>query len=274
MPSAAPPPRLPQPGILLRAWRERRKLSQLDLSCETGISTRHLSFLETGRSLPSRATLLKLCEELALPLRERNRLFLAAGFAPAYPERSLEDPALRAAQSAMQQVLIGIEPNPALVIDSHWTLVASNRFIAPLLTGVAAHLLQPPVNVLRLSLHPEGLAPRIVNLQEWRQHLLERLRRQMQAGDSALIDLMHELRNYPPPRTATSPYNPDAAVIPFQLRLGEEVLNFFGTTMVFGTPLDVTLAELAIETFFPVDAGTASALQRLASTPKDSEVSS
>ena len=174
-------------GTLLREWRQRRRLSQLELAAEAEISTRHLSFLETGRALPSRAMLLQLAEQLNVPLRERNLLLVAGGFAPVFPERPLDDPALRAAQNAVERVLAGHEPYPALAIDRHWNMLAANRSVAPLLAGVAAELLQSPVNVLRLSLHPAGLAPRIANLREWRAHLLARLRRQIDlSGDEAL----------------------------------------------------------------------------------------
>ncbi|HZG66693.1 MAG TPA: helix-turn-helix domain-containing protein, partial [Herpetosiphonaceae bacterium] len=163
----------PQPvGNLLRGWRQRRRMSQLDFACAAGISTRHLSFVETGRSLPSRDMLLHLAEHLEIPLRERNILLIAAGYAPVFPERRLDDPALEAARKAIDLVLAGHAPYPALAIDRHWTLIASNDAVPPLLGGVDPSLLQPPVNVLRLSLHPAGLAPRIANLPEWRAHVL------------------------------------------------------------------------------------------------------
>src|SRR5499426_4537715 len=174
-------------GNLLRKWRERRRLSQLDLACEAEISTRHLSFLETGRSLPSREMVLRLAEQLEVPLRERNVLLIAAGYAPAFPERPLGDPALQSARKAVDLVLAGHEPYPALAIDRHWTLVAANGAVNRLLAGVAAELLAPPINVLRLSLHPDGLAPRIANLAEWRQHLLERLRRQVDVSADPVL---------------------------------------------------------------------------------------
>jgi transcriptional regulator with XRE-family HTH domain len=254
-------------GRLLRKWRQRRKLSQLDLSCESGISTRHLSFLETGRSSPSRNMLLRLCENLDLPLRERNRLFVAAGYAPVYPERPLEHPSLVSARDAMDKLLVGLEPNPALVIDSHWTLISSNRFVPPLLEGAASWLVQPPVNVIRLCLHPEGIAPRIVNLHEWRPHLLERLRRQIDAsGDPVLLELRKEVRRYPEPTPeGRMSVEPDAAIVPLRLAFGDNVFSFLSTTMLFGTPLDITLSELAVECFFPTDTITAERLKELAS---------
>src|SRR5687768_12776775 len=181
-------------GHLLREWRQRRRLSQLDFATEAEISSKHLSFLETGRSQPSRDMLLKLAELLDVPLRERNTLLIAAGFAPMFTERSLDDPALRAAREAVDLVLKGHEPYPALAIDRHWTMLAANRAVAPMLIGIPNALLQPPVNVLRLSLHPEGLAPRIVNLAQWRTHLLARLRRQIDvSADPALVALHDEL---------------------------------------------------------------------------------
>jgi len=251
-------------GDLLREWRQRRRLSQLDLACEADISTRHLSFLETGRARPSREMVLHLAEQLDLSLRDRNDLLVAAGFAPVFPERSLADPALQAARAAMELVLAGHEPYPALAIDRHWTLVASNRAVAPLLAGVEADLLRPPVNVLRLSLHPAGLAPRIANLGEWRAHLLARLRRQIDlAADPVLVALLRELGSYPAPGE-TQDAAPDnaAVVVPLRLAAPDGVLALFSTTTVFGTPLDVTLSELALESFFPADAATAEALRR------------
>src|SRR5215831_17695493 len=185
-------------GEHLREWRQRRHLSQLDLAGDAEISARHLSFVETGRSSPSRDMVLHLAERLDVPLRERNVLLVAAGYAPAYTERSLDDPALAGVRKAVDLVLAGHAPYPALAIDRHWTLVSANEAVAPLLTGVDAELLEPPVNVLRLSLHPAGLAPRIANLPEWRGHLLERLRRQIEvSGDAELARLMAELRAYP-----------------------------------------------------------------------------
>jgi transcriptional regulator with XRE-family HTH domain len=259
---------VPQPvGELLRAWRQRRRLSQLDLSCEAEISTRHLSFLETGRALPSRGMLQKLSEYLDIPLRERNSLLVAAGYAPVYSDRPLAHPDLKPAKSAIDLVLAGHEPYPALAIDRHWNLIASNKAVAPLLTGAAAWLLKPPVNVLRLSLHPEGIAPRIANLPEWRSHLLERLRRQVDSsGDPVLVELFKELRSYPVPDRLVKKSEEDrgmGVVIPLCFAIGDDVLRFLSTTMVFGTPVDVTLSELAIEAFFPADTATAEKLRTL-----------
>lgn len=247
-------------GDLLRGWRERRRLSQLALACDADISTKHLSFLETGRSYPSREMVLRLSRVLALPLRERNEMLHAAGFAAAYPQRALSDPALAAARRAVDLVLRGQEPYPAIAIDRHWTLIAANRAIAPLLEGVDPVLVAPPVNVLRLSLHPRGLAPRIRNLATWRAHLLERLGAQIEAtGDDTLSALMHELRDLPAPAAA-----PDDSLggiaVPLVIETAAGVLNLLSTTTVFGTPVEVTLSELAIESFFPADAATAELL--------------
>jgi transcriptional regulator with XRE-family HTH domain len=254
-------------GEHLRAWRQHRRLSQLDFALEAEISQRHLSFMESGRSQPSRDMVLHLAERLEVPLRERNTLLLAAGYAPVYQERRLDDPALAPARQAIDLVLKGHEPFPALAIDRHWTLVAANQALAPLLAGVAqASLLEPPVNVLRLALHPGGLAPHTANLPEWREHLLERLRRQIaMTGEDRLAELAAELEAYPAPavkRSAARDYG--GIVVPFQLRSEAGLLTFFSTVAVFGTPVDITLSELAIESFFPADAQTADILRRLA----------
>jgi transcriptional regulator with XRE-family HTH domain len=257
--------RHPPVGALLREWRERRRLSQLALACEAEISTRHLSFVETGRSTPSREMLLQLAEQLRVPLRERNRLLTAAGYAPVYGERALDDPEMRVAREAVELVLAGHEPYPALAIDRRWTLVAHNRAIPVLLAGVDPSLLAPPVNVLRLSLHPAGLAPRIVNLRQWREHLLARLRHDIDlSADAVLIDLLAELEAFPC-GADDAPVGPAAkgVVVPLRLRSDAGVLSLISTTTVFGTPLDVTLSELALESFFPADAGTAEMLRRL-----------
>ncbi|MGD9538449.1 MAG: helix-turn-helix domain-containing protein [Alphaproteobacteria bacterium] len=254
-------------GGLLREWRQRRRLSQLDLAVEAEISTRHLSFLETGRARPSREMVLHLAERLDVPLRERNLLLVAAGYAPVFPERPLSDPGLSAARQAVDLVLKGHEPCPALAIDRHWNLIAANDATTRLMAVEDAALLRPPINVLRLSLHPGGLAPRIANLAEWRGHLLERLRRQIEvSADPALVALMKELRGYPAPRAAAPAAKADYTefVIPFRLATDAGVLAFLSTTTVFGTPVDITLAELALETFFPADEATAGRLRRTA----------
>jgi transcriptional regulator with XRE-family HTH domain len=257
-------------GDLLREWRERRRLSQLALALDADVSARHVSFLETGRARPSREMLLRLMEQLDVPLRERNGLLLAAGFAPAFPQRELDDPALATARAVIDRVLAGHEPFPALAVDRHWNLVAANRAVGLLTTGVAPELLQPPVNVLRVSLHPEGMAPRIANLDEWRAHLLARLRRQVeQTADPTLADLVEEIEGYAIKGTANETREPAAEsagitiAVPLRLRTEHGPLAFLSTTMVFGTPVDVTLSELAIEAFFPADAVTAEILPRL-----------
>src|SRR5215471_7688581 len=255
-------------GEHLRGWRQRRHLSQLDLAGEADISPRHLSFVETGRAAPSREMVLKLAERLEVPLRERNVLLVAAGFAPALPQRALDDPALKAAREAINLVLKAHEPNPALAYDRHWNLVSANRMVAPLLEGIPQRLLGQPFNILRLAFHPEALAPRTVNLAEWCGHLLERLHRQCEAtADPELIKLYQDLKSYPIP-ARSGPLPPDNVAIPFKLRHDGEVLSFFSTTMVFGTPVDITLSELALETFFPADDLTAARMRAIAASMK------
>ncbi len=255
-------------GDLFREWRERRRLTQLGLALKADISARHLSFVETGRSTPSREMVLRLAEQLDVPLRERNALLLAAGYAPAFRERPYQDPALIGARQAIEGLLAGHEPYPALAVDRHWNVVAANQAIAPFLRCVAPALQGPPANVLRNSLHPDGMAPRIANLPEWRAHLLARLRRQIdQTGDPVLVDLLRELLGYPAPLGAEQarPAGAGAAVVvPLRFASPAGTLDLISTTMVFGTPLDVTLSELAIETFFPADAATGALLRRLA----------
>lgn len=256
-------------GDYLREWRQRRRMSQLDLACEADISTKHLSFLETGRSQPSREMVLLLAERLSIPLRERNLLLVAAGYAPVFSQRALDDPALQAARRAVDLVLKGHEPYPALAVDRHWSLIAANEALNALIGPVDPALLKPPVNVLRLSMHPAGMAHRVVNFFEWRQHLIARLRHQVDVtGDAVLEDLIREISAYPTPDRATrgpaAKPDPVAVIVPLQLMTDEGVLTFISTTTVFGTPVDVTLSELAIETFLPADAETAAALARMA----------
>jgi transcriptional regulator with XRE-family HTH domain len=251
-------------GAHLREWRQRRHLSQLDLAGDAEISARHLSFVETGRAAPSRDMVLRLAERLDVPLRERNVLLVAAGFAPAFPQRALDDPALKQARQAIDLVLKAHEPNPALAVDRHWNLVSANRMVMPLLEGIAPRLLGQPFNVLRLSFHPEAMAPRTVNLGEWCAHLLERLHRQCEAtADPELIKLYHELKAYPIP-ARSAPLAADNVAIPFKMRLHGDVLSFISTTMIFGTPVDITLSEIAVETFFPADDFTAEKLRAMA----------
>ncbi|MEU0546025.1 helix-turn-helix transcriptional regulator [Nocardia sp. NPDC005978] len=256
-------------GDLLRHWRVTRRLSQLELAGRAETSTRHLSFIETGRSTPSRQMILHLSDELEIPLRERNRMLLAAGYAPVYAEPELDAPAMAPVRTAVRQILAGHEPHPALAVDSAWNMVDANAGIALFLDGVDPALLAAPVNALRLSLHPDGLAPRIINLPEWRGHLFERLQRQIDAsGAPDLIALLAELRSYPGGEQAPGLPEPDQAVVPLRLRLDDRELAFISVTTVFGTPMNVTVAELAIEAFFPADAATATLLrERIAVTP-------
>ena len=260
-------------GDLLREWRERRRLSQLTLALDAEVSTRHLSFLETGRARPSREMVLRLAERMDIPLRERNTMLLAAGFAPVYPERDLDDPALRAARRAVDLVLDGHKPYPAHAVDRYWTLVASNHLARPLLAGVAPELLEPPINVLRLSLHPEGLAPQIVNLGQWRAHILHRLRQQVESSADPMLDaLLTELAGYATPddEGSDAPLRDvyeSGIVVPLRLRTAWGMLALFSTITIFGTPVDVTLSELAIEAFFPANEATGEILRRIAEDP-------
>ncbi|MGZ5999318.1 MAG: helix-turn-helix domain-containing protein [Rhizomicrobium sp.] len=250
-------------GNHLRQWRQRRRMSQLDLASEAEISPRHLSFVETGRSTPSREMILHLSEQLDIPMRERNVLLVAAGYAPLFPERSLDDPALSAARAAIDLVLESHKPYPAFAIDRHWKVVASNSALQQMYEGVDENLLKRPINGMRLSLHPKGLAPRIENLAEWRAHLLARLQQQIElTADPALVELMAELKTYPAPSV---PHGHDASamVVPFRLHIRQGLLSFFSTTMVFGTPVDITLSEIAVESFFPADAATAALVKKL-----------
>lgn len=250
-------------GEHLRHWRQHRRLSQQGLALEAEISTRHLSYVETGRAQPSREMVLRLAERLSVPLRERNALLVAAGFAPMYQARPLDHPDLAAARQAVELVLKGHEPSPALAVDRHWNLVAANAVVPLLLDGVAPWLLEPPVNVLRLSLHPEGLGPRLANSAQWRAHLLHRLQQQIAAtADSELQALHDEIAAYPFAEDKDSPL-PSPIAVPFELRTHLGTLSFISTITIFGTPVDVTLQELAVESFFPADAETQRALQRL-----------
>jgi transcriptional regulator with XRE-family HTH domain len=246
-------------GDLIREWRQRRRLSQLDLAIAANVSSRHLSFVETGRSRPTSDMILHLAEHLDVPLRDRNALLLAGGFAPAYPERGLGEPELKAIQQALGRVLTSHEPYPAVVVNRWWELVDANSGIAQFTRHVSSALLEPPVNVLRLSLHPDGMAPRIVNLPEWRAHLLARLHRQVEAtGDQRLEALHAELSDYPGGETA----RPDRTdvVVPLRYRADHAELSFLSITAMVGTPMDITVEELAIESFYPADDRTATAL--------------
>jgi transcriptional regulator with XRE-family HTH domain len=255
-------------GDHIREWRRRRRLSQLAFALEAEISQKHLSFIESGRAAPSRDMVLRLAEHLQVPLRERNAMILAAGYAPAFPERPLDDPALKPARAAIELILKGHEPYPALAVDRHWTLISANAAASRLMALVTDRsLLEGKANVLRISLSPGGLAPHILHLGSWRAHLLERLRQQVTVtGDEALGALLGELQSLPCDDAA----EPASAVpfggiaLPLQLRTPAGVLSLITTTTVFGTPIDVTLSELALETFFPADAATAALLQAMA----------
>jgi transcriptional regulator with XRE-family HTH domain len=249
-------------GELLRDWRERRRLSQLELSIRAEISTRHLSFVETGRSRPTPEMILKLTEHLDVPLRERNQLLLAGGYAPAYPQHGLDAPELASVREALRLVLAGHEPFPALVIDRWWTMLDANAAVGVLVAGCAPHLLEPPVNVLRLSLHPDGMAPRLVNLAQWRAHLLGQVRRRVeQTGDMRLGELYAELEQYPGSADPTMPaFN---VVLPLRLAHASGELSFFSIASTVETASDVTVEELVIESFYPADLETSNRMRAL-----------
>ena len=261
-------------GPQLQGWRRRRRLTQLELATAAGVSTRHLSFLETGRARPSRELVLHLAEHLDVPLRERNRLLLAAGFAPTYPETPIEAPEMDSVREAIDLLMRLHDPFPALVMNSRFELVAANRAFGFLTQGIAPHLREPPVNLMRTALHPDGLARRVVNQAELRAHLLGRIqRRHLRTGDGHLAALADEVAAYPspegaapgvgayPPQTPAGPEPPPAMVFPVRLRHGDAELAFFTITGTFDTPVDITVAELSIESFFPADRATEAVLR-------------
>ncbi|MFB8438627.1 helix-turn-helix domain-containing protein [Streptomyces niveus] len=261
-------------GPLLRGWREQRRISQLDLALRADSSARHISFVETGRSRPSEAMILRLSEHLDIPVRERNGLLLAAGYAPRFTETALDDPSMAVVREALERLLRGYEPYPALVVDGTYTLVAANRGLALIMEGVAEHLLAPPVNAMRVILHPEGAARRIRNFRQWRGHLLDQMERQIAlARSDALRALYEEVAAYPPPEGVDDGLDEtedaeDAAAfalgnfaLPLRIEHGGQVLTFLSSISTFNTPMDVTVAELAIETFLPADPATAKYLQ-------------
>lgn len=251
-----------QLGAQLKRWRGHRRLSQLDLALDAGVSARHLSFVETGRARPSRDLLLALAERLHMPLREQNALLVAAGFAPAYPEHDLSDARLAAGRAAVTQVLAAFTPNPALAVDSRWTLIEANGSALALMSGIAPGLLVPPVNVLRLSLHPQGLAPRILNLAQWRGSIFQRLNEQLDASaDPEIAALLAEVRGYPGGEAPVS--LAESFVLPLRLASDVGELAFISMTTMFGTPLEVTLSEIAVETFLPADKVTTERLRQL-----------
>ena len=249
----------PRVGPLLRDWRQRRRLSQLDLAVGAGVSARHVSFVETGRARPSAEMVMQLAEHLDVPLRDRNALLLAAGYAPAFAQRDLDDPEMGPVRDVLDRLLRGHEPYPAIVVDRHWGLVAANRAVAVLTDGAAPYLLEPPVNVLRLGLHPDGLAPRIRNLGEWRAHLLDRLSRQaVVSGDPALFALHEELAALPGAQAGlAASLEVSEIAVPLLLTADGSELAFISTATSFGTAIEVTVSELAIESFFPADEATA-----------------
>jgi transcriptional regulator with XRE-family HTH domain len=257
----------PEVGALLRQWRERRRVTQLELALDAGISARHLSFVETGRSKPGREMLLRVLEQLEVPFRERNQLLLAAGHAPAYPERSLDDPDLGPVREAVDAILSGHEPYPAVAVNRVWDVVATNSAMLALADGVDIdpELLEPPVNVMRLGLHPRGLGPLFVNLGDWHAHWLKRLERRLAAtGDRELASLIDEVAGYPVPEPE---HDPAAEVAggemlgPVRVRTADGgELSFFGMFASFDTPFEVTTSELAVELLFPADRTTAEAL--------------
>lgn len=254
-------------GRSLRDWRRRRHLSQLELASRVGVSTRHLSFVETGRSRPSSGMVLKLCSHLDVPLREQNRVLITAGHAPAHPEHSLTDLPMQQVSESIEGILRAYEPFPALVVDRGWDLVSANDALYPLIDGVAAHLLEPPVNVIRLSLHPDGLARRIVNLDQWRGHLLHRIRSEQEVSAAPELDAILGEFGETDPSAIDEASPPPDLLMPLRLRVGDEVLSLVSTTTVFGTPREVTLSELAIEAFHPADEPTRAVLLAGAAVP-------
>jgi len=253
-------------GVLLRRWRERRRLTQMDVAAAANSSTRHLSYLETGRAQPSREMVLRLAEELDVPLRERNVLLLAAGFAPAFQERSFAE--LTAARQAIEQILDAHKPYPAFAVDRHWDIVLSNRAIPQLYVDVAPDLLRRPVNAIRLTLHPRGLASRIVNLAEWRAHVITLLRQQAEAtADAGLQALLAEILAYPSPGAGAAVEIGEGSqryATPLRIATNRGTVSFLNTITIFGTPTDVTLSELALEMLFPADAETVAIVRALA----------
>jgi len=264
--SALPTPRGEKGvGPLLRGWREQRRVSQLELALRAGSSARHISFIETGRSRPSEEMVLRLAEHLDVPVRERNALLLAAGYAPHYPETPLDDPAMDALREGMERLIQGYEPYPALVVDATYNVLAANRGIAMLLDGIPESLLAPPLNAMRLTLHPEGMAPRIRNLRAWRDHLLAQMDRQIALRRSEpLRELYEEVAAYPvpDPDEDDEPLDPvPYFALPMRIEHEGRVLSFISSISTFNTPMDVTVAELAIETFLPADPATVKYLQ-------------
>lgn len=250
-------------GEQLREWRQQRRMSQLELALEADTSSRHVSFLETGRAKPSREMLLRLADRLDVPLRDRNSLLLGAGLAPMYLHTPYDDPMFANVRSSIEQLLAAHEPFPAVAVDRRWNMLAANKGISQLIGDVDPALIEPPINVLRLSLHPSGMANRILNLQQWRAHVLDRLRHQWSAtADPALRDLSDELAAYTyPEQHELSGSSGTEIAVPLRIATSAGTLSFLSTTTVFGTPTNVTLAEIALETFLPADQETAAILR-------------
>ncbi len=244
-------------GEQLREWRHRRRLSQLDLAIAADVSARHVSLVETGKSNPSADMVLRLADQLHVPLRDRNRLLLAAGFAPRYAERPLDDDALSAARDAIARVLRAHEPYPAVVFDRRWNIVMTNRAVDPFFAGVAPDLLRPPINLVRLGLDPRGLARLVVNLADVRAVFRSRITRQLATAPDAELTALYEELLAPDSQDATSPPIESDVVIPMIIRVGERELRLFSTITTFGTPTDITLDEVAIESYYPADAESA-----------------
>ena len=247
-------------GALMRDWRQRRRLSQLDLAIEADVSARHVSFIETGRSSPSRAMVLRLATVLDVPRRDQNQLLLAAGLAPVYAERPLDDPDMAAVRDGVERVLGAYNPFPCVAVDRAWEIMSANAGAGVLLDGVAPSLLERP-NALRIALHPDGLSPRIRNLAQWRHHLVERLRREAAASRSTeLSSLLTEIESYPGGFEETRDLGGVAVALELYTPQGQ-LLTFLSTVTTFGTALDLTAAELSIEAFLPADEATAAALR-------------
>ncbi|HEV2980223.1 MAG TPA: helix-turn-helix transcriptional regulator [Solirubrobacteraceae bacterium] len=261
--STAAQPRASGVGELIRTWRRRRNLSQLELSLDSAISARHLSFVETGRANPSREMVLHLCERLEIPLRERNSLLLAAGFAPLYPERALDHEEMAPIRGALEHFLRAHEPYPAVVVDGHWNLISANDALDVLVDGVAPDLLTPPANGLRITLHPQGMAPRILNFAQWSSHMIRRLRRRAAiTADLELERLYDEVKLYPDVALEAPAGESEASevVLPLRIRHSKGDLAFLSTISTFGSAHDITLAELSVEAFYPANAATAKVL--------------
>jgi transcriptional regulator with XRE-family HTH domain len=251
-------------GVLLRRWRERRRMTQMDLAAAANSSTRHLSCLETGQAQPSREMVLRLAACLDIPLRGQNALLQAAGFAAAFQERSLQE--LVAARQAIEQILEAHKPYPAFAVDRHWDVVLSNRALPELYAGVSPELLRPPVNAIRLMLHPAALAPRIINFSDWRAYIVSVLRQQVEArADAGIESLLAEILAYPAPDhgAATDMNGSQRFATPLQIATAAGTISFLNTVTVFGTPTDVTLSELALEMLFPANSETVAVVKRL-----------